>query len=215
MPSRLSTSAQPASPSRLRPTWGTDSIATVSSIAVASGSALTAGSPPAAGVPAKPASICRLVKRVVVIRPSLASAFQSAAAKRSVRSDAASSNERATWMPSLAWATVSADATMLLSIVRTVSVPRATPKIGRTPGCARVASAGSVMMRIESRIDAPSYCAAKRCSEASPRPSRKIGSACDSIRTDMKPPCASSAISRLIGLPEKPGSGVKSTDSNT
>ncbi len=65
------------------------------------------------------------------------------------------------------------------------------------------------------RSDSPRYCSTKRISGAGPRPSTNTGSCCDSTCTSMNAPLASSATSRSGGVPEKPGIGARSIDSNT
>ena len=60
----------------------------------------------------------------------------------------------------------------------------------------------------------PGYWSTNLSSGTGPSPSTNTGSCCDSTFTSRNTPLASSAISRLTGVPENPGTGAKSTDSN-
>jgi hypothetical protein len=115
----------------------------------------------------------------------------------------------------LARATCSAADSTLWLTMRTEAVALATPSKVTLALVACTPRGPGPPMRTDWRSDRPLYCSTKCSSGAGPRPSTKTGSCCDTTCTSTSRPCGSSTISRSTGVPEKPGSAAKSTDSKT
>ena len=103
---------------------------------------------------------------------------------------------------------------MLSLMIRTEAVALATPSIASGPP-PELRALAAESTRHDRFKDSLAYWSTKRSSGSGPSPPTNTGSCWDKTRTARKLPSGFRATSRFGGVPEKPGTGARSTDSNT